>query len=33
MLVGVALTLPLIIGYTAWAYWVFRGKVGSDGYH
>ena len=33
MLVGVALTLPLIIGYTAWAYWVFRGKVGHDGYH
>jgi cytochrome d ubiquinol oxidase subunit II len=33
MLVGVALTLPLIIGYTAWAYWVFRGKVGHEGYH
>ena len=33
MLVGVALTLPLIIGYTAWAYWVFRGKVGDEGYH
>lgn len=33
MLVGVALTMPLIIGYTAWAYWVFRGKVGHDGYH
>ncbi|WP_095011434.1 cytochrome d ubiquinol oxidase subunit II [Tsuneonella mangrovi] len=33
MLVGVALTMPLIIGYTGWAYWVFRGKVGSDGYH
>lgn len=33
MLIGVALTLPLIIGYTAWAYWVFRGKVGNDGYH
>ncbi len=33
MLVGVALTLPLILGYTAWNYWVFRGKVGSDGYH
>jgi cytochrome d ubiquinol oxidase subunit II len=33
MLVGVALTMPLIIGYTAWAYWVFRGKVGEEGYH
>lgn len=33
MLVGVALTMPFIIGYTAWAYWVFRGKVGQDGYH
>ncbi|MGX7896981.1 cytochrome d ubiquinol oxidase subunit II [Tsuneonella sp. HG222] len=33
MLVGVALTLPLILGYTGWAYWVFRGKVGADGYH
>ena len=33
MLIGVALTMPLIIGYTAWAYWVFRGKVGHEGYH
>lgn len=33
MLAGVALTLPLIIGYTAWAYWVFRGKVADEGYH
>lgn len=33
MLVGVAVILPLIIGYTGWAYWVFRGKVGADGYH
>jgi cytochrome d ubiquinol oxidase subunit II len=33
MLVGVALTMPLIIGYTGWAYWVFRGKVGDEGYH
>src|SRR3546814_2062828 len=30
MLVGVGLTMPLIIGYTGWAYWVFRGKVGQD---
>jgi cytochrome d ubiquinol oxidase subunit II len=33
MLVGVAITMPLIIGYTGWAYWVFRGKAGKDGYH
>ena len=33
MLVGVAITMPLIIGYTGWAYWVFRGKVGAEGYH
>ncbi len=33
MLIGVGLTLPLILAYTAWAYWVFRGKVGHEGYH
>jgi len=33
MLVGVAITLPLILLYTGWAYWVFRGKVGAEGYH
>ncbi len=34
MLVGVAIMLPLILGYTAWVYWLFRGKVGDDeGYH
>jgi cytochrome d ubiquinol oxidase subunit II len=33
MLIGVALVMPLILGYTAWAYWVFRGKVGRQGYH
>lgn len=33
MLIGVAITLPLIIAYTGWAYWVFRGKVGHEGYH
>lgn len=33
MLVGVAFTLPLILAYTAWAYWIFRGKVGTHGYH
>ena len=33
MLVGVSVLLPLILAYTGWAYWVFRGKVGDDGYH
>ena len=33
MLVGVVFILPLILGYTGWSYWVFRGKVGSEGYH
>jgi cytochrome d ubiquinol oxidase subunit II len=33
MLVGVAIIMPLILIYTGWAYWVFRGKVGSHGYH
>ncbi|WP_126172540.1 cytochrome d ubiquinol oxidase subunit II [Altericroceibacterium xinjiangense] len=33
MLIGVAITMPLILAYTAWAYWVFRGKVGDEGYH
>ena len=33
MLIGLAITLPLILGYTAWSYWVFRGKVGAEGYH
>ena len=33
MLVGVAIIMPIILAYTAWAYWVFRGKVGTEGYH
>jgi len=33
MLVGACVLLPLILGYTAWAYWVFRGKVAHEGYH
>ncbi len=33
MLVGAGIMVPVILAYTAWAYWVFRGKVGSDGYH
>jgi cytochrome d ubiquinol oxidase subunit II len=31
MLVGVAVLIPLILTYTAWAYWVFRGKVHQAG--
>lgn len=27
LLVGTLLLLPVILGYTAWSYWVFRGKV------
>ncbi len=33
MLWGTALVLPMILAYTAWSYWVFRGKVNADGYH
>jgi cytochrome d ubiquinol oxidase subunit II len=33
MLIGVGLTMPLILAYTGWAYWVFRGKVDEAGYH
>ena len=33
MLVGFAITMPLILAYTGWAYWVFRGKGGQQGYH
>ena len=34
LLVGVAVLIPLILAYTGWAYWVFRGKVRvGSGYH
>jgi cytochrome d ubiquinol oxidase subunit II len=36
MFVGACVLIPLILGYTAFAYWVFRGKVengrGSSGF-
>jgi cytochrome d ubiquinol oxidase subunit II len=33
-LVGALLIIPLILMYTAWGYWVFRGKVRhGEGYH
>ena len=33
MLVGAVVIVPMILSYTGWAYWVFRGKVGTQGYH
>jgi cytochrome bd ubiquinol oxidase subunit II len=34
MLVGTVAILPLILAYTGWVYWVFRGKVDAEvGYH
>jgi len=33
MLVGAVVLIPVILAYTGWAYWVFRGKVGDEGYH
>lgn len=32
MLIGTCLLLPMILGYTVFVYWTFRGKVG-EGYH
>jgi cytochrome d ubiquinol oxidase subunit II len=32
MLVGAVVLIPLILAYTGWSYWVFRGKVGEEGY-
>jgi len=33
MLIGASIMVPIILAYTAWSYWVFRGKVGHEGYH
>lgn len=33
MLVGTAVLVPIILAYTGWSYWVFRGKVDEAGYH
>ncbi|MCI2260417.1 cytochrome d ubiquinol oxidase subunit II [Xanthomonas indica] len=34
VLVGLSVLLPVILGYTAWSYRVFRGKITADtGYH
>jgi len=34
LLIGTAVLIPIILAYTAYAYWVFRGKVDpGEGYH
>jgi cytochrome bd ubiquinol oxidase subunit II len=34
LLVGAVVLIPLILTYTAWSYWVFRGKISPDArYH
>lgn len=34
MLVGAAVLIPIILAYTGYAYWVFRGKIDpNEGYH
>ena len=33
MLIGAGVLIPIILAYTVWAYWVFRGKVDETGYH
>jgi cytochrome d ubiquinol oxidase subunit II len=34
MLVGVVIMLPIILGYTGYVYWIFRGKASAEeGYH
>ena len=34
VLVGASVLIPIILAYTAFAYWIFRGKVEAHhGYH
>lgn len=33
VLVGASVLIPIILAYTAWAYMVFKGKTGHEGYH
>jgi cytochrome bd ubiquinol oxidase subunit II len=33
LLVGALILIPIILGYTGFSYWVFRGKVADEGYH
>ncbi|KQO54419.1 MULTISPECIES: cytochrome d ubiquinol oxidase subunit II [unclassified Methylobacterium] len=33
LLAGASILIPIILAYTAYSYWVFRGKVDASGYH
>ncbi|ALQ56472.1 MAG: cytochrome d ubiquinol oxidase subunit II [Pseudoalteromonas tetraodonis] len=33
LLIGFLFVIPIVLGYTSWSYWVFRGKVKDTGYH
>ena len=34
LLIGLIFVIPIVLAYTAWTYWVFRGKVrAGEGYH
>jgi len=34
LMIGTLFLLPIIVTYTGWSYWVFRGKVrAGEGYH
>ncbi|MEE2002839.1 cytochrome d ubiquinol oxidase subunit II [Alkalimonas sp. MEB108] len=33
LLLGFLFVIPIVLAYTAWTYWVFRGKVKATGYH
>ncbi|WNK19961.1 cytochrome d ubiquinol oxidase subunit II [Halomonas piscis] len=34
LLIGTVFVIPVVLAYTTWTYWVFRGKVkADDGYH
>lgn len=33
MLPGAVIMVPIILAYTGYSYWVFRGKTGHEGYH
>ncbi|MFW8591098.1 cytochrome d ubiquinol oxidase subunit II [Glaciecola sp. 2405UD65-10] len=33
LLIGFLFVIPIVLAYTSWTYWVFRGKVKEGGYH
>ena len=33
LLVGAAVLIPIILGYTGYVYWLFRGKVTRDSHY